>query len=341
MANQLRNLAIKKYKENKLNSWLIGILCGLYITALVSINIVLDGSIIVTVPLLILPFFFATYLEKNRLNFASQVTFSSYIKSSLLYFSRPFYGCFRILSSLLKALLCFIISVSVLSFITTTVYFFAYPEQYEAIRDTINTILDNEDFLAENLSNMVVFGSSQASWYFYICFVPSSLISIIYFVYRVLFESISFIIRFLLAKSNNSFVRLVIKTAFNENRKSLKKDFLSLNFPLFILLFVGSAVGVVISTLFLSDNIVIITSISITFGFFFMMFFLPFYFVNMEVIFDKYESKFQISIINATSKLLKKIQTNIDLTEEEKQEVQSSLDKLLGDNKEDEEDENK
>ena len=55
------------------------------------------------------------------------------------------------------------------------------------------------------------------------------------------------------------------------------------------------------------------------------MFFLPFYFSNMEVLYHRYEPYFKDGNKAAVEMILRRIQNSIELSEEEKEELEKSF----------------
>ena len=71
---ELRKIAFKKYKSHRLNSWILATICALFIAAITLISIVSEALVIIFIPFVILPFFFACKTFKQNLNCSSTNT---------------------------------------------------------------------------------------------------------------------------------------------------------------------------------------------------------------------------------------------------------------------------
>ena len=65
-----------------------------------------------------------------------------------------------------------------------------------------------------------------------------------------------------------------------------------------------------------------------------LMFYLPLYFANMETIYKKYEQYFKEGNQRAIETILQRIQSSIELSEEEKKHIEESLRGIQSDDKE-------
>ena len=124
--------------------------------------------------------------------------------------------------------------------------------------------------------------------------------------------------------------------AVNNVTKSLFKDYLSLNWPLYLLFTIGFAGGIALGY-FWKQDISYMFSLALSCSALCVTFFLPFYFSNQEVIYDKYDVYFQRGTEAVAKRLVNMMQQNIDLTLEEKKRIEDSLENRnnpLEDNKE-------
>lgn len=334
MANQLRKAAIAKYKQDKFTSWIVGIFTSIFISAIIFLGVAVSGLSIITVPLVILPFFFAMIMNHIGLRYNNQITLKSHLNFTFGYFRFPFRGSFRVFITFIKSVIVYA-SISLLFSIGISIYSsFNNVGSGEAIVDNLINLLYSSETTEEQL--IAVFnldGSFSSLYILFIYFIPLVL-AILYFIYRIFYESISIYIRVACAKANPSFLRAIVSECYRNNKKSLKKDFWSLNFPLAILMLIGLIIGFVSCYLFISNNLLFILPFGFACGFLLTIFFMPFFFINLAVIYDKYEESFRNNSVNAIKNILHRIQMNIDLTQEERKEVESSLSEMIDDNKE-------
>ena len=104
----------------------------------------------------------------------------------------------------------------------------------------------------------------------------------------------------------------------------MKKDWFKLNWPLLVLPLFGAGIAILIYFLFI-NNITFLTPIVILGCTASLIFFLPFYFSNMEVIYHQYEKAFKDGNKKAIEMVLARIQSSIELSEEEKRSLEESF----------------
>ena len=86
----------------------------------------------------------------------------------------------------------------------------------------------------------------------------------------------------------------------------------------------GAVIGAIVSILLLKDvthlgAFMCLGSVTL------IIFFLPFYFSNMEVIYHRYEERFKDGNKAAVEMILRRIQSSIELSEEERKELEDSF----------------
>ena len=113
----------------------------------------------------------------------------------------------------------------------------------------------------------------------------------------------------------------------------MRKDWFLLNWPILALSLLGMALFVMLD-LFCVRRIDLLPAFVIVGGVALLMFYLPFYFANMETIYKKYEPYFKEGNQRAIENILLRIQNSIELSEEEKKHLEESL---RGANKDDKE----
>ena len=104
MKDSLRNISFNKFKTNPTSYLAVGIMCGLFLL-LVGILAFIDPAILViAVPLLALPFLFASHVACYYLQINQQISLTAYARYFVGFFRSQFRGSFRGLISLLKSL---------------------------------------------------------------------------------------------------------------------------------------------------------------------------------------------------------------------------------------------
>ena len=111
-------------------------------------------------------------------------------------------------------------------------------------------------------------------------------LAMLYFIYRILYESLSIYIRVACAKANPSFLRTIVAECYRNNKKSLKRDFWSLNFPLAILMLVGFISGLVVCYFLFSTNMLVLLPFGFVGAFTISMFYMPFFYTNLDTLYE-------------------------------------------------------
>ena len=97
-----------------------------------------------------------------------------------------------------------------------------------------------------------------------------------------------------------------------------------MNWPILALSFVGAIVGACVSILLIKDVTYLCAFICLG-SVLFIVFFLPFYFSNMEVIYHRYEAYFKEGNKAAIEMIIARIQSNIELSEDERKDLEDSF----------------
>ena len=119
-------------------------------------------------------------------------------------------------------------------------------------------------------------------------------------------------------------MRLAIANAYARYRRSLRKDWFKLNWLIIVLPLIGSAIGALIYFLVVKNPMYLPVCLNAG-AFIPYIFFLPFYFPNMEVLYTRYENIFKEGNKMAIEAFLERIQSSIELSEEEKRNLEESF----------------
>ena len=170
-------------------------------------------------------------------------------------------------------------------------------------------------------------------------------ITLIYFIYNLSRASIMIYYRLHVRAGHPRLIRFIYNDARRRNMRRMIKDYVSLNWPLYLLLIVGFAGGAV-GGYFWQHDILTMFACSLVGAALAVSFFLPFYFGNQQAFYDYYVDEFRQSTENVSNMFLKNLEANINFSEEEKEKIEKTLSdvqKPLNDNDEDDDssDENK
>ena len=111
-------------------------------------------------------------------------------------------------------------------------------------------------------------------------------------------------------------------------KKQMRKDYLSLNWPMFVLFFVASLGSGILIFLFSELDSQIISSFAISAGFLSLAFFFPFYLNNMIALFDKYQSSYRETVPEVAKNIYNRLQVHLSQTEEVKKRLEEALNHL-------------
>jgi hypothetical protein len=123
---------------------------------------------------------------------------------------------------------------------------------------------------------------------------------------------------------STSLIRLAINNTFLKIKKAYYRDWFSLNWPIIALSLLGATTGILL-TILLFKNVAYLGASICVGSVLFVMFFLPFYFSNMEVLYHRYEASFKEGNKKAIEIFLERISNSIELSEEEKRKLEESF----------------
>jgi hypothetical protein len=296
---ELFNLSLNKIKSSAANIIVLSLICGVFTAALFYIDMFLGGFTPIFVILLILPFFFATIMSFRNLKHINEISGRGLFAYFFLYFRAPFSSSFRVIRSFLKTFLISTLSEIVVLII---VYFIfkgidpAFSNNIAALIEQFTTNPEDTDAINALLVDSVL------HFYFISLIVGSFLSAFIFFIF-ISYESISIYYK---ADQPNHHVRLynyVVTSAIKKNRKEYNKYFWGLNWPMFVLMIIGGALGILISYNIYGFDTLAVTSIGLAGMFLGATIYLPFFLANLESIYTVFSSHFEEAKIELGEKI--------------------------------------
>lgn len=334
MKDSLRSSSFNRFKTNPSSYIAIGIMGGLFLIISMLIAFISPSLLLVTVPLIGLPFLFASHIASYYLQINQPVTFSAFLRYYYGFFRTQFRGSFRGIISFLKALIFYFISVLIASLVFVIIFTNQYGSVFtDTLKDFAFSYLYSMDATYEDLIAIMNANDGMLlTFIFYVSAfgIPLAMLAFIYF---ISFSSISIYYRTNVAFAAPPLLRMSISNTYAAHRRNMRKDWFSLNWPLLALSFLGMA-GFAILDILVIKRIDLLPAFVMVGGVATLVFYLPFYFTNMEVIYKKYEMNFREGNQKAIEDVLKKIQNSIDLSEEEKRSLEQSLQGQSDDNEE-------
>ena len=324
MKESIFKTSIARFKKNASSYVAVGVLCGLFITLLSLLSFIDSTIFLLTIPFFVLPFIFASFIACYYLEVNQPINVSYFFRYFFGYFRPQFRGSFRAIRAFLLSLAFYFGGVIVSYFVFYAIYQNAYGATFsESMNELVRQYLSNE-FTNEDLINTLDANDGLLLTFFIYITSFSFIPAIIYFVSAILYASLSIYYRANVRSAVPSLIRLAINNTYERYRRSIRKDWLKLNWPLYVLPLLGAAGGTLIY-FFAVRNINFLSAIIIISCIIPLMFFLPFYFSNMEVLYHRYENTFREGNQMAVETILMRIQNSIELSEEEKKNLEESF----------------
>ena len=323
MKESLISQALKRFKSNIASYVAVGVLCGLFFILVSMLHILDEIVFIIAIPVLALPFLFASHICCYLLEADQPITVGAFCRYFISFFRPQFRGSFRAIISFLKSLLVYVVFFFI-SYITLYLVFSKrYGDTFTNAADALlklysagSTFEEMVSYLQQNTGNLLTFIIHAST-------IPIPF-AIIFFLYSISFSSLSIYYRANINNGSPSLIRLAIANAYARYKRSMRKDWFKLNYLLLVLPLVGSAISYIIYYFIIKD--INYLSSSIVMGAIApLIFFLPFYFANMEVLFHRYENVFKEGNKTAIEMFLNRIETSIELSEEEKRRLEESF----------------
>lgn len=303
--------------------WEVSIFCIIFAIALVALDTVIPGLMFATFAILFFPVLYATFMTLYTIKFGGTVSLKSTFSIGTSYFKRNTFGCFRILKCFLHALLVDLIASTVMIFALNAIFTSIYGSSFtDPLRQAYELYINNSfDELNALLTpdSIVVFFLNCSS-----CFSFS--ISLIAFIFGIAFNSINVYLCASIPGATASFSTAVFNRFLKCDIRSYRKDFWSLNWPLFVLLPLGIIGGYVLG-IGLDIDLTYTMPISSMMGLACVIPFAPYFFAGMEALFAKYNVNMRKASMDLTQGFLQNLKDNVNLSEEDKAKIEELLSK--------------
>ena len=325
MKDSLRTNSFAKFKANPTSYIAVGLMCGLFLLLVGVLAFISPSLLVIAVPLLALPFLFASHVACYYLQINQQISLSAYARYFMGFFRSQFRGSFRGLISFLKSL-GFYFATIIVAGIT---FYLIFKAQYgDTFVNSFNTLafqyMNNAEFTYEELVALLEDNNNMLLTFIVYISAVAIPLSMLAFIYYISFSSLSIYYRANVAFGAAALLKMSVGNTFARHRVEMRKDWFSLNWPMLVLSFAGM-IGFGLLDYFLIKRIDLLPTFVIVGGVALLMFYLPFYFANMETIYKKYETHFKEGNQEAIETILRRIQSSIDLSEEEKKNLEASL----------------
>lgn len=325
MKDSLRATSFNRFKTNPTSYLAVGIMCGLFLIIATVLAFIDPLILIIAVPLIALPFLFASHVACYYLQINQQINPSAFIRYFTGFFRAQFRGSFRGLISFLKSL-GFYFGMVLVSGITFYLIFKGqYGETFTgSFNNLIYTYAYNPEATYEDIINLLNANDGMLLTFIITVSAVAIPLAMLAFIYYISFSSLSIYYRTNVLVASAPLLKMSVNSTYALHRKNMRKDWFALNWPMLALSFLGM-IGSAVLDIFVVRRIDLLPSFVIVGGVALLMFYLPLYFANMETIYKKYEQYFKEGNQRAIESILQRIQSSIELSEEEKKHLEESL----------------
>ena len=324
MKNSLYSTSFSRFKKNSGSYIAVGAFCGLFFILAATLSFIDVSFAILAVPLVVFPFMFASHVACYYLEANQPVTMSAVSRYFFGFFNPQFRSSFRGIKSFLTSLAVYFGSMIVIYIVLYSVFKGAYGETFTAAFSNVVKVYSETNTTYDELLRVLNENDGLLLTFFiYVSTLPIPL-AVLWFIYSVSFNSISVYYRLNVRGGTASLIRLAINETYARCRGKMRADWFKLNWPTLVLSLFGS-IGAVLISYFLIKDITIFPAIVVLGSVALLLFFLPFYFSNMEVIYSRYINEFKNGNKMAVQAVLARIQSSIDLSEEERKQLEESF----------------
>ena len=326
MESKLIKHARDTYKIAPVSSWVLGLVTGIIITAIVALDLLVPAMSFILFPFVIVPILFSATMQHVVFKTKEQLTFMSAVRGFGFYYSAEFRGVLRFLINLIKSVILFFAVEMTISFVATSIYQMVNPGYVEAV-NKLYEIVNSENLSLESFYSVLEMNGGVLFQYLCVVFFPSIYLSVIFLIYNLSRQSMMIYFKMQHPTVNPRFLAFVYNEALRGRRMKMLGDYLSLQWPLFLLLILGMGGGTYLGYIWKQDLLTMFAC-GLGGGALLATFFLPFYFANQEALFDLYADEFDKAGSRVASMIISNIQQNIDVNNEEKERLKKSFDDM-------------
>ena len=330
MKQSLRHLSFERFKQNVGSYIAIGLMCGLFLVLAAMLSLLNELLLLVVMPIICLPMIFACYIACYYMKANQPVTIAAMTHYYFGFFNPKYRGSFRGIRAFLISLAFYTGGTLIVFIIFYSIYKSTYGTTFtSSLSNLIRDYMSNE-FTYEDLVNALSANNNLLLTFVLYVYSLALPVGILFFIYSISFSSLSIYYRDRVITGAPSLLRLAIGSAYSICANKMRKEWFKLNWPLLALSLIGSVLGAVVS-------IFIVKNVSYLFAFIslgsvaLLFFYLPFYFPSMEILFEHFEYAFVEGNKKAVDMIIARIQSSIELTDEEKRNLEESFRNDKGD----------
>lgn len=324
MKESLRVASFSRFKSNISSYVAVGIMCGLFLILAATLSFIDVALFVLMIPVIILPIMFASHIACYYLEAQQPITMAALFRYYAGFYQPQFRSSFRGIRAFLISLAFYFGGMVLFYVIFYSIYQSVYGTTFtESFSNLVKTYMYEEMSYEDLIGVLNENNGLLLTFFTYVSSMPLPF-AILWFIYSISSSSISIYYRSNIRAVSNSLIRLALNNTFLKIKKAYLKDWFSLNWPILALSFLGAIVGAILS-IFIFKNITYLGAFICLGSVLFIVFFLPFYFSNMEVIYHRYEAYFRDGNKAAIEMIISRIQSNIELSEDERKELEDSF----------------
>lgn len=319
-------LAIKKYRKIFVKILPILLSYLIIVLAFGALGVVLPWTFILSVPLVILPFTFALQVVVSSCSQNENAiprTAGEFFRVYLQYFSRQFNGVYRILKSVLIALLIYILTANLFGLLTGVTMYYSYPDFKTAMDSLLVAIQANDTEAALQLFNT----NYPIQVFAYTVQVVNGGIIFMFLMWYYSVNSLHVNIRFAFQSVSVQGTYQIKNFTKRQVGKEYTKTFYKNYWPFLVITFVGYIVGSLAGFFIFPTHLDVASSCGIFGGLLFIIFYLPIHFLVLVLFTDYYLPSFNKSVKDMAAITLQQLKNYQQLNEEESKRLEEVLKK--------------
>ena len=156
MKDSLRSTSLNKFKTNYTSYLSVGIMCGLFLIIAAVFAFLSPTLLIIAIPLIALPFLFASHVACYYLNINQQINPGAFARYFVGFFRPQFRGSFRGLVSFLKSLVFYFATAFLAGIILYLVFKATYGETFtNSCNSLVYLYVASPDATYEDIINLL------------------------------------------------------------------------------------------------------------------------------------------------------------------------------------------
>lgn len=323
-----RKLGIDRFKKHIGGALAITFLCSFVATLSVLLSFFLQQVWYLVFFFVAIPIFFVGHATSISMLLGQPINLKNTFTFFGKYFNLSFFGCYKVLRSLLKTIGCYFAIIVTVLFVFTFVLRFADPNFMTSVQEVMEAWTEyNLGDSGITFNDILTMNGGLVEKYMLFVIFPSSIISSTYFIYNISINSLNIYLRMTFPSWNPRVISLIEKEFKFSNRWKVKKDNLLLNWPNYLLMLVFGVGGLIFGYYFANDFL-LVENYGLLFIAISSLLFLPTYFFKMQCLFEKYEIRYKESALKVASSFLSISNSNGSMPEEERDAIKKVIDEL-------------